>query len=267
MPYLTTDTSHRVHYSHFAGHGGTMALIHGWGMSGDYWNSTVEALVSRGHGALVIDHRGCGRSDRDFPDLSIGAIARDVTAIIEKCALPGVVLNGWSLGGAVAVEAAGHLGNVLRGVVLTCGATPRYTRADDFPYGGDAKDVLANQQAITVGRADFFRALARGAVADGTSQAIVDWLERGFIASGPCASRTLSDLAQIDQRALLRDLDCPVLSIGGSKDAIVDPAIAAFAATCAPHGRHETLDTGHSPQLENPEAYHRLILDFMEETA
>lgn len=263
MAYLETDSGHRVHYDHFSGEGGTMVLVHGWGMSGEYWNSTVEALVTNGYGALVVDHRGCGLSDRDFPDLSLRAIAGDVAAIVGACGLSRVVLNGWSLGGAVVVEAASLLGNTVGGIVLTCGATPRYTQAPDFKHGGQAEDVLANQAAITANRADFFRGLAQGAVAEGTSAAIVDWLERGFLASGACASRTLADLAHLDQRDTLASLDCPVLSIGGKQDGIVDPAIAEVAANCARDGRLEMLDTGHSPQLEQPEAYHDLIVDFM----
>lgn len=264
MAYLETDSGHRVHYDHYAGDKGTMVLVHGWGMSGEYWNSAVEALVADGYGALVIDHRGCGLSDRDFPDLSLGAIAGDVAAIVEARSLSKVVLNGWSLGGAVVVEAASRLGGRVSGLVLTCGATPRYTQAADFPHGGQPEDVLANQDAITANRADFFRGLAQGAVAEGTSAAIVDWLERGFLASGACASRTLADLAHLDQRKMLAALECPVLSIGGTKDAIVDPAIAEFAAGCARDGRLEMLDSGHSPQLEQPEAYHDLIVEFME---
>ena len=266
MAYLETDTGHRVHYDHFAGDGGTMVLVHGWGMSGEYWNSAVEALVSAGYGALVIDHRGCGRSDRDFPDLSLGAIAGDVVAIVRKCSLSGVVLNGWSLGGPVVVEAASRLGNEVTGLVLTCGATPRYTQASDFPHGGQAEDVLANQDAITANRADFFRGLAQGAVAEGTSAAIVDWLERGFLASGACASQTLADLAHLDQREKLAAIACPVLSIGGNKDGIVDPEIAKFAAECARDGRLEMFDTGHSPHLEQPVQYHDLIVEFMGST-
>ena len=264
MAFFETDTGHSVHYKHFAGDRGTMALVHGWGMSGEYWNSTVEALLANGFGALVIDHRGCGGSDQDFQDLSLGAIAGDVANIVQKTSPGKIVLNGWSLGGAVVVEAAGQLGKV-DGLVLTCGATPRYTKSDDFSHGGEASDVLANQDAITAGRADFFRALAQGAVAEGTSAAVVDWLERGFLASGAGASRTLADLAHLDQRELLSSLTCPVLSIGGTKDGIVDPAIARFAAECAKTGRLEMLDTGHSPQLENPEAYHRLVIEFMEQ--
>jgi succinate dehydrogenase/fumarate reductase flavoprotein subunit len=69
----------------------------------------------------VFAAEGCGQSDRDFDDVSIAAIAGDVAGIVRHCTSKPAVLNGWSLGGAVAVEAAGLLGAACAGVVLTCG--------------------------------------------------------------------------------------------------------------------------------------------------
>ena len=264
MAYLETDDGARVHYTHHRGSDPVMLFIHGWGMSGEYWNSAVEALAEAGRGAICVDHRGCGRSDRDFEDVSIDAIAGDVVAIVERCGVGKVVLNGWSLGGAVAVEAARRLKDQVAGLVLTCGATPRYTQADDFPHGGKPEDVAGIAGAITADRAAFFRGLAQGAAAEGADPALIDWMERGFVASGPRVSQTLMDLVDLDQRDILAAFDFPVLSIGGEKDTIADPAIAGYAADCAKHGKLVTFDTGHSPHLENPAAYHAAILEFME---
>jgi len=58
-----------------------------------------------------------------------------------------------------------------------------------------------------------------------------------------------------------------VLSIGGARDSIADPAIAGFAANCARNGVLRTMDTGHSPQLEAPSAYNEALLDFVRKLA
>ena len=263
MAYLETDDGGRVYFEHHRGSKLAVVLIHGWGMSGDYWASTVEALVAAWHGAIVIDHRGCGRSDRDFTDMSIDVIARDVAAIVGRCNAARVVLNGWSLGAAVAVAAAALLKKHVAGLVLTCGATPRYTQGEGFPHGGTAEDVLGIGAAINADRPGFFRALAHGAAGERASEALIAWLESGFIDSGPRASVTLADLATLDQRDLLASFEFPVLSIGGAKDSIADPAIAGFAANCARNGTLLTMDTGHSPQLEDPPAYHAALLAFV----
>lgn len=267
MAYLDTEDGGRVYYAHHRAPELPVVLIHGWGMSGDYWASAVEALLADGHGAITVDHRGCGRSDRDFTDMSIDAITRDVTAIVEHCGAPRVALNGWSLGGAVAVAAAGLLGERVAGLVLTCGASPRYVQGEGFAHGGTAEDVLGIGAAITADRPGFFRSLAEGASGEGASEAMIGWVERGFIATGPRASDTLAGLATLDQRDLLASFDFPVLSIGGARDSIADPAIAGFAANCARNGTLLTLDTGHSPQLEAPSAYNEAFLDFVRKLA
>lgn len=263
MAYLDTDDGGRVYYEYHRAPKLPVVLVHGWGMSGNYWASAVEALLADGHAAITIDHRGCGRSDRDFADMSIDAIARDVAAIVERCGAPRVALNGWSLGGAVVVAAAGLLGERVAGIVLTCGASPRYVQGEGFPHGGTAEDVLGIGAAITADRPGFFRALAEGASGEGASEAMIGWVERGFIATGPRASTTLAGLATLDQRDLLASFAFPVLSIGGVRDTIADPAIAGFAANCAQNGTLLTMDTGHSPQLEAPTAYNDALLAFI----
>jgi non-heme chloroperoxidase len=263
MAYFDTDDGGRVYFEHHSAPKLPVVLIHGWGMSGDYWASTVEGLLAEGHGAIVIDHRGCGRSDRDFADLSIAAIARDVAGIVRRCNVQRVALNGWSLGGAVAVAAAALLDKTVAGLVLTCGASPRYVQGDGFPHGGMPEDVLAIAGAITADRPGFFRALAEGASGEGASEAMIAWVERGFLVTGPRASSTLAGLATLDQREMLASFTFPVLSIGGAKDAIADPAIAGFAADCAANGTLLTMDTGHSPQLESPSAYNEALLAFL----
>lgn len=267
MAYLETSDGGRVYYEHHRAEKLPVVLIHGWGMSGDYWASTVETLLAAGHSAITVDHRGCGRSDRDFTDMSIEAIADDVAAIVEACKAPRVILNGWSLGAAVAVAAAQRLGGKVVGLVSTCGATPRYVQGDGFTHGGTAEDVLGIGGAITADRPGFFRALAEGASGEGASEALIGWVERGFIATGPRASATLAGLATLDQRELLASFDFPFLSIGGAKDTIADPAIAGYAANCAQNGTLVTLDTGHSPQLEDPAAYHDALLNFVGQLA
>ena len=124
MGYLTREDNKRVYFESHGEGDSAVLLIHGWGMSSRTWDPVVPALVARGHRTVLIDHRGCGQSDKDFADLGIEAIAGDVVALVEALGLKTVVLNGWSLGGAVAVEAADRLGSTCKGLVLTDWAAP-----------------------------------------------------------------------------------------------------------------------------------------------
>ena len=65
--------------------------------------------------SLTFDQRGCGQSDKDFEENSIERSAGDVAALAKHLGLSRAVVNGWSLGGAIAVAAAARLGSDLRG--------------------------------------------------------------------------------------------------------------------------------------------------------
>ena len=91
---------------------------------------TIEAASGRAAIALardcvpdvvLLDLRACGRSDKDFVDVSIAAMGADVARLCEHLGLQRPVVNGWSLGGAVAVEAVARLSSAAGGLVLTGG--------------------------------------------------------------------------------------------------------------------------------------------------
>ena len=106
MARLEVDGNKSIYYEDLGGDGRAMVLIHGWGMDNRCWDGVILPLQAAGHRLITMDHRGCGRSDHDFADLSIAAIAGDVAALVAHLGLSDVVVNGWSLGGAVATHAA-----------------------------------------------------------------------------------------------------------------------------------------------------------------
>ena len=264
MAFLETTDGGRVYYEHFRGDGVPVVLIHGWGMSTQVWSPITDQLCTDGHEVIAIDHRGCGRSDRDFSDLSVSAIADDVIAIVRLLDLRPAVLNGWSLGGAVAVDAASRLGDRAAGLILTCGASPRLTRADDFPFGADADSYAGLGQAIGADRAGFFRALAGSVCARDIGEPMIEWMANIFLESAPRSYITLVEAATMDQRELLAGLSIPVLSCVGAKDTVIDPELGVQAGELAPHGQLARFEeSGHAPFFDEPERYMSVIQQFL----
>ena len=264
MAFFNAENGKKVFYEYHRGTKRPILLLHGWAMSTRVWASTIEVLRDAGHTVVAMDHRGCGRSDQDFTDTSIDAIAGDVVGLAKELGLDGLVLNGWSLGGAVAVQAAEGLGASVGGLVLTCAASPRYTRAEGFDHGGNAEDVRALESIMRANRAGFFHGLSQAVCAKPVGQPVIDWMWSIFMESGVGVGRTITGLADLDQRDLLASLDVPILSIVGTADTFTPPEIGAFAAKIAKKGQLASFDgCGHAPFIEDFDAYMACLMKFM----
>jgi pimeloyl-[acyl-carrier protein] methyl ester esterase len=257
MAYLECNDGGRVYYEYRPGPRRAVMLIHGWGMGCRVWDATIDTLTEAGHATIAFDHRGCGLSDKDFADISIAAIARDAIAIIDWLGLDGVVVNGWSLGGAVATEVASQLGERCAGLVHTCAASPTYSGTPD--------DIRATEEAYRPDRATFLKNLSAAVCAKPVDPSVVDWMWAIFMQQGAGAIRSLHDLGGIDQRAMLAALSVPVLVFRGTADAIVAPEIGELAAQTARNAELVSLEgVGHAPFVEDFKGYHRPLLGFLD---
>ena len=264
MAYLTVEGDRRIYYEHYSGAGRPIVLVHGWGMSARVWDLTLPALFDAGHEIVTLDHRCCGLSDKDFDDVSIDAIGSDVVRLVEQLGFDGVVLNGWSLGGAVVVDAAGKLGGRLGGLVLTAGATPRYLQADDFPHGGTPDIFGQTLAALRDTRPEFLHALASGVCASEVGAATVNWMWDIFMQTSARSDATLAGLGDLDQRDILAKITVPALLCHGAQDAIVPYDIGTAAAEMLPDGRLVTFDkSGHAPFLEETAKYREELVGFL----
>ena len=268
MATIKVEDGKQIYFEQYPGSKVSVLLIHGWGTSNRIWDTTLVALQDAGHGVVSYDQRGCGQSDKDFSDVSIAAAAKDAVAVLDEGRIDRVVINGWSLGGAIAVETADLLGERCAGVILTTGATPRAAQSDDFPYGNPEGATAETVQALRADRANFLYELSKSVFAQPPSDAVIAWMWSAFMQASPSADEALLELDTLDQREMLASLDVPVLSIVGGKDPIVSPDIERYAAECATHGRvEEFAECAHAPFIEDGPRYRDAVLDFLNSLA
>jgi pimeloyl-[acyl-carrier protein] methyl ester esterase len=266
MAFLDVEEGKRVYYEHYRGNKTPVVLVHCWGGTAQLWNSTLSALLSAGHEVVRLDQRGCGQSDKDFSDASIGAIASDVVALVEHCGLDNPVINGWSLGGAVAVEAGSRLGDNVSGLVLTGAATPRFTPTEDWPYGNDRQGSEDTLALMAQDRPAAMKGIADACFAKPVSPELSAWAWSQFALNGPVAEQSLRELLDIDQRQLAREFDKPVLVVAGDEDAFVPYDGVLAAVDLFPSARLVKMEgCGHAPNMENPSAYNAELLSFLQE--
>lgn len=264
MTWLDRENGKRVYYEDY-GHGDSaVLLLHGWGMSLRTWDHVLPALHAAGHRVVLMDHRGCGESDKDFADMSLQAIADDAVVLVQALQLQQVVLNGWSLGGAVATEAAHQLGPVCKALVLTCGASPAYLQKPDFPYGGTTEALAETMAALAADRVNFLAGLSQGICATDVGDSIINWMWQIFMQASPLAAQSLADLGPLDQREILSALRIPILSFVGGQDAVCDPAIGRAVASLNSGAKVVEFEgAGHAPFIDEREAYLRELMTFL----
>jgi len=266
MSYLLRENRQKVYYEDYGSGDSALILVHGWGMGVRIWDYNLATLAAAGHRIVAIDHRGCGKSDKDFADMGIDAIASDVVALANELGLSRVVLNGWSLGGAVVVEAARQLDTQCSGLILTCGATPCYLQKPDYEYGGTDEALAGTLEAMLADRVNFLVALSGGVCATEVSQSVVDWMWAMFMESSPLAAQSLGELGPLDQRQILAELAIPILSIVGAHDAVVDPQVCRSVANYnSGVSTAEFEASGHAPFIDEAARYNDTVLTFLSE--
>lgn len=106
-----------IHYQILGTGDPAIVLVHGWANSMAIWGEHPRTL-SASHRVVNLELAGHGRSGTERSDWTMGAFGEDVAAVVDHLGLDEVVLVGFSLGGAVVIEAAERLGERALGVVL-----------------------------------------------------------------------------------------------------------------------------------------------------
>ena len=92
MARLAVDGTKSIYFEDLGGAGRALIMVHGWGMDNRCWDGVILPLLAAGHRVITMDHRGCGRSDHDFADVSIAANAADIAQLVDHLGLNEVAM-------------------------------------------------------------------------------------------------------------------------------------------------------------------------------
>lgn len=252
------------------GAGEPVLLVHGFTGRGASWGGHAAAL-RRAFRSVVVDLPGHGRSGTADPArLSVERTADDLAAILGRLDAAPAHVVGYSLGARVALRlAVAHPAAVRRLVLespsagLATSAERDARRAADedlaesierdgvaaFVDRWEAQPVFASHAALPPARAGRQRAIRLANRPDG--------LAASLRSAGQGAMTPLFDR--------LASVAAPTLVIAGSLDA-TGRARAEAVAAGIPTARLVVVDgAGHTPHLERPRAFRRLVLDFLSE--
>lgn len=255
------------------GAGPTVLMLHGIGGGHLAFAPQVETLAEVGYRAVAWDMPGYGRSAPIEP-YTFKGLAESCIRLID--ALVGeqdesVVLLGHSMGGMVAQEVIARRPDRVRKLIL-CGTSAAFGQRPDG--GGPAEawsrrfiderlaPLAAGHSMAEVAAQLIPRMVGPGALPEGLR------LAEHCMAGVPAATyrRALECLVTFDRRAALAQIRVPTLLVAGEFDRVAAPAAMQEMAGRIPQARYaEMPGIGHLMQLENPDAFDRLLLDFLRE--
>jgi pimeloyl-ACP methyl ester carboxylesterase len=222
-----------------------VVLLHGLSGSRHWWRHTLAALAEN-HRVHVPELVGFGRSRGRWRQPGIDALAR---LMVEWLAAQGIArphLVGHSMGGQIALHMAAMSGVELRTLTLVCASgIPRALRMRDA-----ARLLAGALPPRRWGAPGFLPTIALDAMRAGPSRlAQAGW-------------HLLAD----DVRPLLSRIRVPALVIWGALDPLLPLAHGeAIAAGIAGARLVVLADAAHNPMVDDPAAFNRVLLDFLEQ--
>jgi pimeloyl-ACP methyl ester carboxylesterase len=261
------------------GDGVPIVMFHGYADSADTWRQSLALLGRLGRRTIAVDLPGFGTAEPLTDDPVLPQLDAFARAAIDYLAPNGgrkVVAVGNSLGGCVSLRLAERHGDRLEGVVAVAPAGLEMSRllslVERDPLLSSLLALPAPVPPVVI-RAAVARLYRRLAFA------VPDAIEPAVIATFSNHHRDRATVAgYLDTaRRLIRELRAPfeleristrVLLVWGDRDRLVFHRGAERILAAVPGARLELLrGIGHCPQVEAPERFTQLLLDFTSEPA
>lgn len=254
------------------GDGPPLVLFHGFSDSADTWRATMAELGRADRRALAVDLPGFGKAAPLKPGKVLPQLDRFADAVVRHAAPDGgAVVVGNSLGGCVALRLAEHEELDLAGVVpvapagLDMARWLRIIEAHPLIQGILKSPLPVPEPLLRTAVAEVYKRVAfhrprsvdRRAISSFTSHFANPRDVARYLATGRSLLPELKDPFKLER------ISCPVLVVWGERDRMVLHKGAQRVVDALPDTRVELLeDCGHCPQVECPERFASLLLDF-----
>jgi pimeloyl-ACP methyl ester carboxylesterase len=241
-----------------------LVLIQGMGLDRHGWGR-IPGKLRRRFRLVLVDNRGCGRSDRAGRSFTVADMAGDVVAVLDAAGIGRAHVLGASLGGMVAQELAIRHPDRVDALVLVCTA-PGWPFA--YPMPAPSVRLLvatARMPAEAARRRHTENALSARAVRERPD--LVDrLLERQ--GSRPAGRGTLSAQAAAGARyaGRLRQsrIRARTLVLHGDADTVVDPRNGRLLAARIPGAQLRIFPgLGHLLFWEDPDGFAAAVASFL----
>jgi pimeloyl-ACP methyl ester carboxylesterase len=261
-----------------AGEGQALLLIHGITSSSESWERVMRGLA-RGASVIAPDLPGHGESDKPRADYSLGANATTMRDLLIALGYERVTLVGHSLGGGIAMQFAYQFPEMCERLVLVdSGGLGREVsfllRLATLPGSELVLPLLAATRVLDagarigglLGHVGLRLGTDLEQIAHGHSTLADPQTRAAFVSTLRAVVEFGGQRVNATDRLYLAQ-HMPVQLIWGERDSIIPVSHAYATQEQMPGSRLAVLHrSGHFPQLDEPERFLEVLLDFLETT-
>ncbi|WP_422047937.1 alpha/beta fold hydrolase [Shimia sp.] len=238
-------------------------FLHGWAMSGAVFDD-VAARLGPDFTCHAPDLTGCGEGGGVTSLEDCASVAERWTEQLDR-----PILVGWSMGAAAAWRYVKRHGTSALRALVTIDMSPRMLPDADWGLGligQSAEAILATSEKIVPTWPRLSQSISRNMFARGSTPTLSREAAQALLrAQDPAGLRPLwDDLVAMDAREVISQIDVPYLVCTGSQSRLYSEAVAHWIASKAPRAAVARFEhSGHSPHLEEPEAFCDAIRSFV----
>jgi len=246
-----------------AGSGPAVLLLHGFPFDRSMWREQIDFLSAQGWRAIATDLRGLGETKYSGDVTTMEDMARDVAALMDDLEIDRAAVCGLSMGSYVAFEFARLFPARVRALVLAGARAQGADEAERKSREDKAQDVLND------GISPFVEAMLPDLLAPKTlaeKPVVVARVREMILRTDPrgAAAAQRGMAARRDYSADLADVSVPTLIIAGREDVIRKPDDAELIHRGIAKSVLAVIDdAGHLMNMEQPEVFNRMVVNFL----
>lgn len=240
----------------------TIIFIHGFPFNKTMWNEQLESLPD-GISGIAYDIRGFGESSSDHSFFSIDLFANDLIKLIDTLKIDNCVLCGISMGGYIALRAIELSKTKIKGLIL-CD-----TNCVADSNEGKMKRFNSIEQVVAGGKRDFTEGFIKNVFTEETlsnKPGTVQFLRDVIMSTSDktICSTLLALASRTDTCNSLLNINIPTLIIRGENDKLMsEDQTKQLADGITQADQVSISNSGHLPNLENPEDFNKAINTFL----
>ena len=236
-----------------------LVLIHGIGASAERWNP-IMSYFGKHYSVFVPDLIGFGHSDKPNTDYTADFFAKFMASFVEALGLDKTAIMGSSLGGQISIEYTAANQESVEKLVLVSpsGAMKQSTPAlDAYIMAALYPDHATAKNAFT---------LMTGNNKDVNQNIIEEFVQRMRLPNAKFAFMStllgLKNAPEITTR--LEKIMTPTLVVWGELDPVIPVKYAEkFVKEIRDCRFYQMENCGHTPFVDDPENFAKLVLDFL----